>query len=235
MSYESGGMKLRDLDKGSGNPTSFMPAFHIFRSRFWNQNTARRVRKSYEYVPRLSSALRFLTSLQQTMVVPVLGILRRPHHPGSHVTFPIRTNHGDQNFHKRARHILASLYFLIFEQSQSEIYREVLIAGDLTKEDVLGAQNHLKAFQFGWLSYGRSTSDTAEFIYNNDTVYFAQPRLSQLLPGGFGPGATNRSVAIGPKDASNTFALTGRNAPRRDTGAVLRYTPPARCSCGLTS
>ena len=44
-------MKLRDLARGSSNPTSFMPAFHIFRSRFKNRETSRRSRKSYESVP----------------------------------------------------------------------------------------------------------------------------------------------------------------------------------------
>ena len=50
MSYEGGGMKLRDLARGSGNPTSFMPAFHIFRSRFGNQETTRRPHTSHESV-----------------------------------------------------------------------------------------------------------------------------------------------------------------------------------------
>ena len=51
-------MKLRDLARGSSNPTSFMPAFHIFRSRFRNLETSRRSRKSYESVPRLFFLLR---------------------------------------------------------------------------------------------------------------------------------------------------------------------------------
>ena len=65
MSYEGSGMKLRDLARGSGNPTSFMPAFHIIRSRFGNRETDRRSRNPYESVPRSSStALRLLTLLQ---------------------------------------------------------------------------------------------------------------------------------------------------------------------------
>ena len=52
MSYEAGsGMKLRDLARSSGDPKSLMSAFHIFRSRFGNRETARRSRKSYEYAP----------------------------------------------------------------------------------------------------------------------------------------------------------------------------------------
>ena len=52
MSYEGGGMKLRDLAGSSRNPTSFMPAFRILWSRFGNRETARRSRKSYESVAR---------------------------------------------------------------------------------------------------------------------------------------------------------------------------------------
>jgi len=37
--------------------------------------------------------------------------------------------------------------FLIFEQSQSKTYREVLIAGDLSQGDVDRASNQLGAFQ----------------------------------------------------------------------------------------
>lgn len=52
MSYEPGGrMKPWDLARSSRNPTSFMPPFHIFRSRVGNRETARRTRKSYEFVP----------------------------------------------------------------------------------------------------------------------------------------------------------------------------------------
>ena len=65
MSYEGSGMELRDLARGSGSPTSFMPAFHIIRSRFGNREADRRSRKPYESVPRSSStALRLLTLLQ---------------------------------------------------------------------------------------------------------------------------------------------------------------------------
>jgi len=77
------------------------------------------------------------------------------------------------------------------------------------------------------LPYGSSMSDTAEFIYGNDTIYFAQPSLSQLVPGGSGAGIFNQSGSINFKDPpSNTLPLTGRNAPRSNTGAVLRYAPP---------
>src|SRR5258705_179976 len=116
MSHKGGGMKLRDLARSSSNPTSFLPAFHIFRSRFGSRETSRRSRKSYESVPRSSSTPHLLTFPQQTTVVPVLGILRRPRHPCSPVTLPIRTHHGDRDFYKRACHRPASIpYFLIFQ------------------------------------------------------------------------------------------------------------------------
>ena len=99
-------MKLRDLARGSSNPTSFMPALHIFRTRFRNRETTRRSRKSYESVPISSSSLRVLRLLQQTTMVPVLSIFRLPCHPGSPITFPIRTHHEDRNFHPCAYHRL---------------------------------------------------------------------------------------------------------------------------------
>ena len=87
---------------------------------------------------------------------------------------------------------------------------------------------------FGWLSYGSSMPDTAELIYNNETVYFAQPSLSQLVPGGSGPGALQPTLP-GPNDTPNDpLALVGRNAPKRDIGTVLRYTAPAHRRCSST-
>ena len=225
MSHEGGGMKMRDLARGSSSPTGFMPAFHIFRSRFRNRGTSGRSRKSYESVPRSSSsALCFLTLLQQTTMVPVLGILRPPCRLGSPVAIPIRTHRRDRNFYKCTCHKPTSLYFLIFEQNQGGVYHEVLIAGDVSEADI----NQATTLRSTFLPYG-GTSDTAEFVYDNDTVYFAQPTLSQFVPGGSGAGTFNLSASIGLKDTpNNTIALMGRNAPKSHTGVVLRCALPAR-------
>ena len=116
MSHEGGdGMKLRDLARGSGNPTSVMPAFYMFWSRSRNQETSRLSRKSYESVPSSSSVMRFLTSLQQAAMVHVLRIFHRPRHLGSTVAFPVRTHNRHQNLRPRACRRPASLHFLIFE------------------------------------------------------------------------------------------------------------------------
>ena len=212
-------MKLRDLARGSSNPTSFMPAFHIFRSRFWNRETARHSRKSPESVSRSSSALRLLTSPQQTTVVPFLSILCPSRHPGSPITFPIRTYHGDRNLRKRKCIRSISSHFLILEQNQRKVYREVLVPGDLSEEDINGALAQPLPFQ----RYGGNTFGTAAFVYGNDTVHFAQPGPSQLTPGGSGAGAFNESMST--DTTSNAFALTGRNAPKGLTGRILRYAP----------
>jgi len=225
MSYEGGGMKLRDLKKGSSNPTSLVPAFHIFRSRFGNQDsTARRSRKSYELVSKSPPALHLLTLLQQATMVLVLSILRHPHHSGSSVTFPIRPHHGDRNFHPRACHAgPASLYVLNFEQNQSKAYHEVLIAGDLSEGDVRQAD------ALGYLLLSDKTAfDTAGFTYGSETVYFAQPSPSQFISGGSGAGTFDPPPKIGLKNTPNNApALTGRNVPRSNAGAVLRYAPLA--------
>jgi len=137
MSYSGGGMKLRDLARSSSSPTGLMPAFHTLWSLFSNGEASRDSRKSYESVHRFSTAPHLLTLQQQATVVPqaVLGILRRSYHSGCPATFPVRTHHGNRNFRKRTCHRPASLYLLIFEQNQRKVYREVLIAADLSSQD----------------------------------------------------------------------------------------------------
>jgi len=72
---------------------------------------------------------------------PLLGILHPPRHPGAPVVFPIRTDNRDQRFRPRACNGLASFFcFLVFEQNQRSVYREVLIVGDLSKEDINRAE-----------------------------------------------------------------------------------------------
>ena len=151
----------------------------------------------------------------------VLSILPRSLPPGCLVTFPIRAHHGDRTFHKRMCHRPASPYSLIFEQNQRKVYREVLIAGDITPED------NDRAYTYGgFLAPQRTPFDTAEFVYGNDTVYFAQPPMSQFVPGGSGPGAFDLSISL--KGAQNvTPVLMGRSAPKSNTGVTLRCAPPA--------
>ena len=115
------------------------------------------------------------------------------------------------------------MYLLIFEQNQRKTYREVLIAGDLSEEDIS------KAVDEEWFFRpGRTTSDTAELVYDIDTVYLAQPSLSQFIPGGLGAGAFNFGppALTGLKDTPNKIpASAGRNPPKGNTGVVLRYAP----------
>jgi len=86
------------------------------------------------------------------------------------------------------------------------------------------------------LPYGLSTSDTAELVYGNDIVYFAQPSLSQFVPGGSGIFRKNEPTSISPKGTPNsTVGLTGRNSTKSGTGVILRYVPPVRQGCGLTT
>jgi len=120
--------------------------------------------------------------------------------------------------------------FLMFKQNQHKAYREVLIAGDLSTEDGVQAASLPEAWSA--VPYGKSMSDTAEFVYGNDTIYFAQPNLSQFVPGGSGAGVFDQPTTIGLKGTpNNPLPLTGRNAPRSNTGAILRYVPPARWRC----
>jgi len=141
-------MKLRDLAKGSSDPTSIVPAFHISMSRFGNRGAARGSRKSYESVPILSPTPHLLTLLQQTTVVLVLGILCRPCRPRGLLTFHIRSHRGNQRFRScTCRRPAPPLVVPNLQQSQREAYSETLIAGDLTDGDILGADDQLRAFQ----------------------------------------------------------------------------------------
>ena len=245
-------MKLRDLARSSNDPTSFLPALHIFLSRFWNRGTAARSRRPYESVSRSSSAPRFLTLMQQTVMVPLRSILRPPRRPGTPDTIPIRAHREDRNFCPRTCHIPASLCFLILEQNQSKVYREVLIAGDLSQDDLTRADTQVVVqvsqlwMSFGppvltpcqsqgvsriWPAspYGGSASGTTEFVYGNDTVYFAQPSLSQFVPGGSGTGAfrINQTVSISPNDTpNNTLGSGDESTPENNAGVVLRYASP---------
>jgi len=219
-------MKLRDLARGSSDPTSFLPAFHILRYRFGNREAFRFSRKSYESVPISPCTPPLLTLLQRTTMVPVPGVLRHPRHPESPVTFPIWTYHGDRNFCRRTcRGPTSFLHFLILEQSRRRTYHEVLVTGDLSEEELQ------------WMTpakflYRGGTPDIAELVYNNDTVYFAQPSPSQFVLGG---SAFNRPAPTGPKVPPNdTLVLMDRDAPKSDISAVIRYAPPVRWRCSLT-
>ena len=110
-----------------------------------------------------------------------------------------------------------------FEQNQRRVYHEVLIAGDISEEDI----NRMIAIG---LPEASTNPDTAEFVYGNDavnTVCFAQPTVSQFVPGGSGPGDIPKTPPMGVKDPlKNTFALAGRDTKRNDTGTILRYASP---------
>ena len=120
-------------------------------------------------------------------------------------------------------------HFLILEQNQHNVYREVLIAGDLSQEDLDRAVP-------GMLQCGRNMSNTAGFNYGSDTVYFAQPSLSQFIPGGSGLGTFVPSGPLGLKNTpNNTSELTGRTPVESRTGAVLQYAPPTHMGCNSAS
>jgi len=154
-------------------------------------------------------------------VVSVLSIIRRPRHPGCSDTLPVRTCRGDQNFCRRTYHRPASLDFLIVEQNKRKVYREVLIAGDLSKEDI----DRADAQGTSLLQFGGITSDTAELVYNNETVYFAQPSLSQFIPGGVGAGTFNTSASIGLENTQDNALgrASGNRTISSNNGVVLRY------------
>lgn len=118
----------------------------------------------------------------------------------------------------------------IFNQNQRMMYREVLIAGDLSPDDVSRASNQLGAFQsfaqtWTLLPYGRSPPDTVEFTEGNDTVYFAQPTLSQFIPGGSGSGTfdANKTASLNLRNNPNNTLASLMDSPQNSMGRLLRY------------
>jgi len=148
MSYEGGGIKFRDLARNSRNPTNFLPALWILLSRLRSRETARDSRRSYEFVSDhpLFHTISYSCSKRPwslflglfivfAVLVPLLPFLFGR-------IMVIET-------FVRVRVINLSLpcAFLISEQNQRNVYREVLIAGDLSQEDVDRAISQLGAYQ----------------------------------------------------------------------------------------
>ena len=110
---------------------------------------------------------------------------------------------------------------LTFEQSQRKVYREILVAGDLSEKDVHRAEILVQDY---FMYLDKPVSETAGFVYGNNTVYFAHPSLSQSVPVGSGVGTFNVPAKIGQRGTSNNTAVfTDRNRSKNNTGAILRY------------
>ena len=93
--------------------------------------------------------------------------------------------------------------------------------------------NRIQDFVQTWtlLPYGRSPPDAVEFVYNNESVYLAQPILSQFTPGGSGLGTfdANQTTSISLTNTpNNTLALlaNGNSPDNGGIGEVLRYASP---------
>jgi len=83
-----------------------------------------------------------------------------------------------------------------FEQRQRRAYHGVLIAGDLSEDDLnkIEVNNRFTGLY--------PDPDSAEFVYGNhavNTVYFAHPSVSQFIPGGSGPGTFRDPWPVGLK------------------------------------
>ena len=118
------------------------------------------------------------------------------------------------------------LHFLIFEQNRRRVYREILVTGDLSEEDLQWSIP-------GEFRYHRCTPDIAELVYNNDTIYFAQPSPSQLV---LGSSAFNQTAPIGLEGLPNdTLVLNDKKAQKSDTGTVIRYASPPRWGYNMKS
>jgi len=151
MSYEGGGIKFHDLARISRNPTNFLPALRILLSRLGNREMARNSRRSYEFVFRSSPVphnLIFLYSCSKrpwslflglfivlAVLVPMLPFLFG------------RIMVIETYVRVRVTDLPPSRASLTSEQNQRNVYREVLIAGDLSQEDVDRAASQLGAFQ----------------------------------------------------------------------------------------
>ncbi|KAF7313376.1 hypothetical protein HMN09_00493300 [Mycena chlorophos] len=116
-------------------------------------------------------------------------------------------------------------------EHQTIDYQEIAIAGDLSDADlakaaVLNSEAFDSNFAITWtlspFSAHSSLPNAVSFIWENDTVYFAETTLSQLLPGGTGFGTfdANTTTASIQQNSTQLVATSGDTV---QPGWTLRY------------
>ncbi|KAF7331706.1 hypothetical protein MKEN_00050400 [Mycena kentingensis (nom. inval.)] len=192
------GIRLRDFADSSASPTSILAGLKLLWSRTFYQGASRRARAHYDPRPWTFYVLAFLIMVTISSSLPfILG---------------------------RVVDIRASIVH------QSDNYYEVAVAADLSEDDLSRAaalDGTFNDFRYTWTlspfsSHGNLPSPVM-LQWEEDTVYFAETTLSQLLPGGTGFGTFDSDTTAATTQLDIKQAT--ENSGNRDVsaGMVLRY------------
>ncbi|RDB19547.1 hypothetical protein Hypma_013386 [Hypsizygus marmoreus] len=195
---DSPGVKLKDLAANSADPMSAWAAVRLLWDRYMYRGTSRENRGHYDRRPWSLFILFFL------LLVCVAGSL--PFVLGRLVDITTTIIH------------------------QREHYQEVAVMGDNSDTDIARATALKFAFDdfsLTWtlapFSNHGSLPPVVSFQYKDDTVYFSETILSQLLPNGSGFG-TFDSEATDPSIKLDKFKEITTDASKDvEPGAILRF------------
>ncbi|KAF8954430.1 hypothetical protein BDZ97DRAFT_1865139 [Flammula alnicola] len=195
---QGSGVRLKDLAAHSDDPTSSIPAFRLIWDRHSYPGADRDYRKFYDTRQWSLWIAFFLVN------VLLAGTL----------TF-----------------ILARVVDIDVDiVHQHQTYYEVAVSADLSDADLKRAQDLQNAFQsdaLAWtlvpFSLESSLPSVVSLSWNNDSVYFSEVTLSQLIPGGSGfgtfeTGTTSPSLGLKPQDPMQ--AVPSNSV---EPGSILRF------------
>ncbi|KAJ6543867.1 hypothetical protein B0H19DRAFT_1168706 [Mycena capillaripes] len=190
------GIRMRDFAAGTESPTSIYAALCLLWNRIFYQGTARSARRHYDSRPWSLFVIFFL------LLVTVSGSL--PFILGR----------------------IVDINALIEHQWQQ--YYEVAIAADSSDSDIeraIALDPAFNDFTLTWTlspfsSHG-ALPPTVSFPWENETVYFSETTLDQLLPNGSGFG----TFEVNTTAASIIQTTSSQQNPNDlvDAGVLLRY------------
>jgi hypothetical protein len=198
-------MKLGVLARTSQNPTSLLSALWIFLWRFWSPEIARGPRKSsYEsvFIHLLSCAISYSCSRRHWSLF--IGFFIALATLGPMLPFLLGRIMDIETFVcVRITVLPLSLAFLSFEQNQHMVYSEVLIAGDLSQEDVDRATAQLGAFQVSQAVVLRSHVPTVSRVLPRRGPCSRMAQASQITSSSL----TATKQCISPNQVSHNSSL----------------------------
>ncbi|KDQ65143.1 hypothetical protein JAAARDRAFT_168055 [Jaapia argillacea MUCL 33604] len=192
----TGGLRIKDLEVMSRSSTSAWVAISVIWNRIRYLGIKRNVRRSYDDRPWILVVLFFLITMIFGGMLPFIF--------ARIVNITTRIEH------------------------QTTQYREVSVVGDLSDQDVAKASSQMLAFAdfvrtwtLAPFASGTEQARPVTFQYGNDTVYFAEPLLSQLMPGGHGLGTFDlNGTQTGMTDSD---LMAEQNQGAQQPGVLLRY------------
>ncbi|KAF8811878.1 hypothetical protein BYT27DRAFT_7088549 [Phlegmacium glaucopus] len=194
------GVRLKDLAAQSDDPYSALPALRLLWDRHSYPGTARSHRRSYDSKPWTLVILFFVANIL------VAGAL----------SFAF------------AR--IADISVLVLHQH--ETYYEVAVTGDLTDTNIQRAaalqptfENFLITWTLAPFSSHGGLPAVVSFQWKNDSVYFSEVILPQLLPNGSGFGTFDTASTAPSINVNTSLSQTATSVPSTgvEVGSVLRF------------